>query len=179
MFDEKYEIDVEFEQTDTEVDAEFGKFQYIGVPGPQGEKGLDALVCHMFMPLVEYKIGDRTNLNLSEFNRTPVVGDYFATMSSEQHLLFEVVNVEGNTVSIKCKQSRKAKGDPGYTPVKNVDYFDGKDGYTPQKNVDYFDGKDGYTPIRGKDYYTEADKAEIVSSVLSSLPIYNGEVVDV
>ena len=34
-------------------------------------------------------------------------------------------------------------GDPGYTPVKGKDYFDGKDGYTPQKNVDYFDGEDG------------------------------------
>jgi hypothetical protein len=33
-------------------------------------------------------------------------------------------------------------GKDGYTPQKNVDYFDGKDGYTPQKNVDYFDGKD-------------------------------------
>lgn len=41
------------------------------------------------------------------------------------------------------------KGDPGYTPVKGVDYFDGKDGRdgidgkTPVKGVDYFDGKTG------------------------------------
>lgn len=47
----------------------------------------------------------------------------------------------------------------------------GKDGYTPQKNVDYFDGKngkdgtDGYTPQRGTDYWTETDKAEIKSYV--------------
>jgi hypothetical protein len=60
------------------------------------------------------------------------------------------------------------KGDPGYTPVKGKDYFDGapgKDGYTPKKNVDYFDGKDG-APGKdgqpGKDYVlTEADKKEI------------------
>lgn len=79
-----------------------------------------------------------------------------------------------------------AKGDDGYTPVKGKDYFDGKDGYTPVKGVDYFDGKDGaagpagkdgYTPIKGTDYFTEADKAEIISSVLTSLPVYNGEVV--
>lgn len=59
------------------------------------------------------------------------------------------------------------QGDPGYTPQKNVDYFDGKDGYTPQKGIDYFDGytpqknidyfdgkdgKDGYTPQKGIDY---------------------------
>ena len=67
-------------------------------------------------------------------------------------------------------------GKDGYTPVKGKDYFDGKDGYTPQKGVDYFDGKDGYTPIRGKDYYTEADKAEMVTRVIASLPVYGGEV---
>lgn len=59
------------------------------------------------------------------------------------------------------------RGKDGYTPVKGVDYFDGKDGvngrdgqdgYTPVKGVDYFDGrngvdgKDGYTPIKGVDY---------------------------
>lgn len=47
----------------------------------------------------------------------------------------------------------KIKGDPGYTPIKGVDYFDGKDGYTPIKGVDYFDGRDGYTPVKGVDYF--------------------------
>lgn len=37
-------------------------------------------------------------------------------------------------------------------------------------------GQDGYTPIKGTDYWTEADKQEIVQDVLSSLPVYNGEV---
>lgn len=77
-------------------------------------------------------------------------------------------------------------GQDGYTPIKGKDYFDGedgKDGYTPIKGVDYFDGKDGkngkdgYTPIKGTDYFTTSDKAEIVSDVLSALPIYKGEVV--
>lgn len=57
------------------------------------------------------------------------------------------------------------KGEPGITPVKGVDYFDGEDGapgndgYTPIKGVDYFDGdqgipgNDGYTPIKGVDYF--------------------------
>lgn len=35
------------------------------------------------------------------------------------------------------------KGNDGYTPQKNIDYFDGQDGYTPVKGVDYFDGQDG------------------------------------
>ena len=41
------------------------------------------------------------------------------------------------------------------------------------------DGDDGYTPVKGKDYFTEADKAEMVSAVISALPKYNGEVVAV
>lgn len=48
--------------------------------------------------------------------------------------------------------------------------FDGADGQP---------GSAGYTPVRGVDYYTEADKAEMVSSVISALPKYNGEVVAV
>jgi microcystin-dependent protein len=31
-------------------------------------------------------------------------------------------------------------------------------------------GQDGYTPVRGTDYWTEADKAEIIQSVLAALP---------
>lgn len=40
-------------------------------------------------------------------------------------------------------------------------------------------GKDGKTPEKGKDYFTEADKAEIVSAVISALPVYGGEVEEV
>lgn len=91
-------------------------------------------------------------------------------------------------------------GKDGYTPRKNIDYFDGKDGdngFSPlvsvsnitgghrvtitdgngMKTVDVMDGKDGYTPVRGKDYWTDADKAEMVSAVVSALPKYDGEVV--
>ena len=42
-----------------------------------------------------------------------------------------------------------------------------------------FDGADGKTPIKGTDYYTEADKTEIVNAVITALPVYDGEVVDV
>ena len=77
------------------------------------------------------------------------------------------------------------KGDPGqdgYTPIKGIDYFDGKDGYTPIKGKDYFDGKDGvdgYTPVKGVDYYTEADKAEIVESVILQIPPDEDKVSDI
>lgn len=61
------------------------------------------------------------------------------------------------------------KGEKGDTPVKGVDYFDGKNGSDGQ------DGKDGYTPVKGTDYFTEADKEELVAEVLAQLPVYNGE----
>ena len=90
---------------------------------------------------------------------------------------------------VKWKDSFDGKD--GYTPVKGIDYFDGedgkngKDGYTPVKGKDYFDGEDGrdgedgHTPVKGVDYFTDADKAEMVSAVIDSLPVYNGEVVAV
>lgn len=61
------------------------------------------------------------------------------------------------------------KGDPGYTPIKGVDYFDGvngrdgTDGRTPVKGVDYFDGTngaDGRTPVKGVDYFDGAPGAK-------------------
>lgn len=35
---------------------------------------------------------------------------------------------------------------------------------------------DGYTPVRGIDYYTDEDKAEMLSDVIASLPVYDGGV---
>ena len=40
-------------------------------------------------------------------------------------------------------------------------------------------GAKGDKPIKGVDYFTSDDKQEIVNDVLSSLPIYNGEVIEV
>ena len=89
-------------------------------------------------------------------------------------------------------------GDPGYTPVKGVDYFDGKDGkdgkdgYTPVKGIDYFDGApgpegpagspglpgrdgaDGKTPVKGTDYYTEEDRNAFRDYVLESFVGWEG-----
>lgn len=41
------------------------------------------------------------------------------------------------------------------------------------------DGDPGKTPVKGVDYYTDADKADMVTAVLTALPTYNGEVVSV
>ena len=56
------------------------------------------------------------------------------------------------------------KGDPG---------TNGKDGTNGTNGKD---GVDGYTPVKGKDYFTETDKAEIISSVIAALPVYDGSV---
>lgn len=58
-----------------------------------------------------------------------------------------------------------AKGDKGDTGA------DGKDGIN---GVDGKDGADGHTPAKGTDYWTAADKAEIVTEVVSALPKYEG-----
>lgn len=52
-------------------------------------------------------------------------------------------------------------GKDGYTPVKGVDYFDGKDGRDGRDGKDgigkdgkdAIDGKDGYAPVKGVDYF--------------------------
>ena len=80
------------------------------------------------------------------------------------------------------------KGADGYTPQKEIDYFDGTDGkdgtsvrideilqstedgepsfvhFSDGSIMEVYNGNkgsDGYSPVRGKDYWTEADKAEI------------------
>jgi hypothetical protein len=42
------------------------------------------------------------------------------------------------------------------------------------KNVKGATGAAGKTPVKGTDYWTSADKSEMVSSVLSALPTWNG-----
>jgi hypothetical protein len=63
---------------------------------------------------------------------------------------------------------RGKDGKNGYTPIKGVDYFDGKDGVNGRDGTNGKDGKDGadgYTPIKGKDYWTETDKEGIINEV--------------
>lgn len=57
------------------------------------------------------------------------------------------------------------KGEPGYTPQKGIDYFDGAPGEP---------GAPGRTPVRGTDYWTAQDKQDIVNDVLAALPAAEG-----
>ena len=56
-------------------------------------------------------------------------------------------------VQITESGPRGLQGSDGYTPIKGIDYFDGKDGkdgYTPIKGIDYFDGDKGDTGSQGE-----------------------------
>ena len=69
------------------------------------------------------------------------------------------------------EQLAALKGKDGYTPQKNVDYFDGKDGYTPQKGIDYFDG---YTPVKGVDYF-DGEKGEPGYTPRKNVDYFDGQ----
>lgn len=83
-------------------------------------------------------------------------------------------------ISNGAKGNKGDKGDPftydDFTPeqlaaLKGAKGDAGKDGYTPIKDVDYFDGKDG------KDYViTSADYDAIATVVINKLPMAEGSV---
>ena len=93
------------------------------------------------------KLTQADNLNIS-------------TTPTQNGVQIDTTSKEGVTSSTEV-----VNGADGYTPVKGVDYFDGKDGK---------DGEDGYTPVKGKDYFTESDIKEIVDRVLEEIPTSEG-----
>ena len=70
------------------------------------------------------------------------------------------------------------KGLPNPKPV-NIKGVKGDKGDKGEAGENGKDGANGYTPVKGKDYFTDADKAEMVSSVISQLPVYDGSVTTV
>lgn len=77
------------------------------------------------------------------------------TPSQFERFMAEVEQVEEKieTALQKAKQSGEfngEKGDPGYSPVKGVDYFDGEK------------GDPGYTPVKGLDYFTPEEQQQMV-----------------
>lgn len=69
---------------------------------------------------------------------------------------------------------KSLKGEPGKDGQDGKDGAPGADG---KDGKDGEDGSDGYTPKKGIDYWTDADRAQMVTDVISALPVYNGEVV--
>ena len=67
------------------------------------------------------------------------------------------------------------KGLPNPKPV-NIKGVKGDKGDKGEAGENGKDGANGYTPVKGKDYFTDSDKAEMVSSVIAALPVYDGSV---
>lgn len=71
------------------------------------------------------------------------------------------------------------KGEQGEQGIQGVQGERGPQGEQGVQGIQGVPGADGKTPVKGTDYWTEADKAGIVSDVIASLPVYNGEAVTV
>ena len=78
---------------------------------------------------------------------------------------------------IKAIERTSGNGAAGTVDTYTITYTDGTRSTYQVRNG--ANAKDGKTPVKGEDYFTEADKAEMVSAVISALPKYNGEVVAV
>lgn len=94
---------------------------------------------------------------------------------------------QDNTLPVTSAAVHKALGDmdlkDGISPTVEITEITGghKVSITDANGTqtfDVMDGEAGFTPVKGKDYYTDADKADIVRSVIEDLPVYTGEVAD-
>ena len=120
-----------------------------------------------------------------------IYGRPVATPINPRNLVPDV-SEDINKALEEAKASGAFKGEPGYTPVKGKDYFDGEpgdDGFSPTVSVSKSgkvttvsitdkngtktetinDGADGYTPVKGKDYFDgEPGTSVTVASVSES-----------
>lgn len=103
-----------------------------------------------WLDMANTKLNQADNLNIST---TPI----------QNGVQIETTSKDGETTSTEVING--IDGKDGYTPVKGVDYFDGKDGAN---------GKDGYTPQKGIDYFTQSDINQIVNEVLNKIPTSEG-----
>jgi hypothetical protein len=76
--------------------------------------------------------------------------------------ILRVKDAEGNIHDIPAIKGEKGdKGEDGTMAFEDL---------TPEQK----ESLRGYTPQRGVDYWTPADKSQMVSDVLNSLPTWNG-----
>lgn len=76
--------------------------------------------------------------------------------------ILRVKDAEGNIHDILAIKGEKGdKGEDGTMVFEDL---------TPEQK----ESLRGYTPQRGVDYWTPADKSQMVSDVLNSLPTWNG-----
>ena len=105
------------------------------------------------------KIGDgKTNINSLPFIKDGV--SPIATVSQTgTGAVISITDKNGTTTATVKNGKTGATGAPG---------ADGAKGDKGDK------GDPGYTPVKGTDYYTQADKTEMINSVLAALPTWTG-----
>ena len=114
-------------------DGEDGKTPEKGVDYKDGEDGKTP------EKGVDYKDG--------EDGKPGVEPEEMARIRTDLGLMRESIKEMQEVVKAITKVAARVKdGDPGKTPEKGVDYFDGVDGYCPKKGVDYKDGEDAKIP---------------------------------
>lgn len=146
-----------------------------GETGPQGDPGADGV-----SPVITVN-----ELTLSGGRKAHDV--VITDVNGEKRFILEdgedgfspavdvIPDAYGHNVSItSAAGTRRFYISNGRDGQPGKDGKDGEDGRTPIKGIDYFDGKDGpaYT-------LTAADKAEITAAVVAALPVYDGSVVEV
>ncbi|MFS0878262.1 Gp37-like protein [Solibacillus isronensis] len=147
----------------------------VNTRGGKDGVGIEYTVSNSTFGIKREDESDFTYITLAE--QGPKGEDGISITHSWSDTVLTITSAAGtSSVDLKGpKGNTGERGLPGYTPIKGIDYFDGKDGrdgvngYTPVKGIDYFDGvngrdgkdgidgNDGYTPIKGVDYFDGSD----------------------
>ena len=131
------------------------------IRGEQGTTGADGKSVLIAPASSLYNDGtylyiDRSSLTTAN-GRIPSVGDLVLLGSGDMYRISSETYVSIDGVS------RAVFRVAYFANIKGAAGSNGKDGQ------DGKDGKDGYTPVKGTDYFTEADKAEMVETVKTSM----------
>ncbi len=78
--------------------------------------------------------------------------------------IVEIASLPGKKGELGPRGPQGEKGETGAKGPQGEKGDAGSDGYTPVKGVDYFDGKDGLTPVKGVDYFTPEEQEAFLAS---------------
>lgn len=151
------------------VDGKDGLPGKDGEPGPAGRDGKDGVDGKPGLDGVTPHIGENGNWFTGEVDTgIPATGRNGITPHIGENGNWYLAEYDTGTPATGPEGKPGADGLPGkdgYTPQKNVDYFDGEPGKDGAPGADGQPGKDGYSPVRGTDYWTPEDRQEIVNEV--------------
>lgn len=107
-----------------------------------GENGLNCLYCKRNFSQI-YDIDQTSSPNLTDFNRTPIVGDIYMNLDGSKSICtWEVTSISGSIATSKLLNKVNISGSEG---------LDGSDGFDPYINSEgYWVTKDGISPIKAQ-----------------------------